>query len=116
MKAKLLFICREGFAYVAWQRIEVWLVSHHIVIKDSDKADWFEFGRKEKNRFNVSHTIADLMNGKGEYGARESPPVLIKADGCIFVESGESFTLIDFADAIATELGFEYITQDGDGV
>lgn len=87
---KLRLVCKEPFSYVSWQRVYV----YKILDKDVES--------------NHSWSITALLNEGSE--SEECTLVMgldHKGEGCLFVLSGESFTIEDFAEAIASQLKAE---------
>lgn len=87
---KLRLICKEGFSYVSWQRVYVYQMIHEAV------------------KINRSWKITTRLNK----GSESEEGTLVRGldhdnTECLFVLSGESFTIEDFAEAVASQLKAE---------
>ncbi len=91
---KLRLTCHEGFAFAGYQRIEVNLI-----------------GASAAAKKDIPSAIAEIM--KRDEGP--DAPTVYTVGNNLFVLSGESFTLADFAEAVQSGLnGLKVEYRDGD--
>jgi hypothetical protein len=98
---QLRIVCREGWTYASWQRV---------------------FFYTEDGTINVSEAVGRLLHAtfKEQDNADALAGVVICGAGkeqCVFVLSGESFGIKDFADTLLSTLGGGHprvVIADGD--
>lgn len=91
---RLKLYCPEGWSFVSWQRL---------IAVDSVSG------------FNVSGHVVKCWNREcTDDESRAFMSDTFNGDSCFFVQSGESATLDDIADALATQLKCQVEPRDGE--
>jgi hypothetical protein len=100
MKASLVFKCREGWSYLSWQRVEVWLRLELTAAKLD---------------YNVTADVYQQIGEFPEFPPITDQPVLSSNGQAFFVLSGESFNMVDFVDVVSELVdSLPIIIEDGD--